>query len=329
MSSTFTVLPRPGVANSSHTPTIKAPSEASFVETCGNLLPAASYLQTPNGRAAYYKLPPSSPAAIDSNSSTKSITRILYVHGIQTSAIGLQKLAGELSRRFPQAHSVLFDHWGHGLTDTPFVAHEPKLFHSLIKALMDRLGWKDAHFVGYSFGGSTTVTFAVAHPERVASIVLVAPAGLMRTSQFNELEQSYLIGGNGNEEQAQSWILDWLEGGQLIVPSDWKEKVSRGELVAEVVRDWQNKKHKGHKASVTAIFRDGGVFDSHAEFAKLAKIGIPIHCILGQLDDICNEKDLHDVGIQDVTVVANSGHGVVRDEVPQVTEFIGTFWRKM
>jgi pimeloyl-ACP methyl ester carboxylesterase len=328
MSKDFIVLPRPsGLSPGDTPPAIKAPSEASAIETYGKLLPPASYLQTPNGRASYYELPPLSPVA--TKGTTNSITRILYVHGIQTSAIGLQKLASELSRRFPQAHSVLFDHWGHGLTDTPLVAHEPKLFHSLIEAILDRLGWEDAHFVGYSFGGSTTVTFAVAHPQRVASIVLVAPAGLMRTLQFNELERSYLLGGEGLEEQAQSWILNWLEGGQINVPSDWKERVSRGEIVAEVVRDWQNREHKGHKASVTAIFRDGGVFDKHAEFTKVAESGIPIYCILGQLDDVCSEGDLYDVGIRDVVAIPGSGHGVVREKVPEVAALIGAFWKKM
>ena len=327
MSTASIVLPRPGSANFGDTlRSIQAPSEDAFVAAFGNLLPQASYLQTPNGRAAYYELPPSCPPPTDR---TRPISRVLLVHGVQTCAIGLQPLLNALSLRFPYAQYVLVDLWGHGLTDTPLVPHDPALFHALLEALMVHLGWKDAHLVGYSFGGSTTATFAAAHPERVASMVLVAPAGLMLTAQFDELQRSYLRGGEGLEERAQSWILEFLEGGELSVPPDWKERVGRGEVVAEAVRDWQIREHKGHLASVVGIFRDGGAMDKHAEFAQAAKQGIKSLCVLGELDDLCSVQGLHDVGMRDVAVVPQVGHGLVRERVPEVVQLIEDFWNKL
>ncbi|KAB8070408.1 Alpha/Beta hydrolase protein [Aspergillus leporis] len=194
---------------------------------------------------------------------------------------------------------------------------------------MAQLGWDDAHFVGCSFGGSTTATFAAAHPERVASMVLVAPVGLIRTTQFDELHRSYLHGGEGLEDRAQAWILEWLEGGQLGVPSDWKERVGRGEVVAEAVRDWQMREHAGHMASVVGIVRDGGVLDKHAEFAEAAKKNIKALCILGELDDVCSVQDLRHVGMRDVAVIPQVGHGVVRKRVPDVARLIQDFWNKL
>ncbi|BDD61456.1 hypothetical protein MPDQ_001148 [Monascus purpureus] len=321
------VLPRPGTAESSDAlRPIRAPSEAAFVATFGQLLPPASYLQTPNGRAAYYKLSPSSPTPTDE---ARPISRVLFVHGVQTPALGLQPLASALSSRFPYAQLVLVDLWGHGLTDTPFVAHRPAIFHELLEALMEQLGWEDAHFVGYSFGGSTTATFAAAYPERVASMVLVAPAGLLRATQFDELQRSYLRGGEGSEESAQAWIFEFLEGGQLTVPLDWKERVGQGEVVAEAVRDWQVREHEGHTASVVGIFRDGGVLDRHAEFAEAAKKNIKSLSILGELDDVCTAQDLYSVGMQNVAVVPQVGHGLVRQRVPEVARLIEDFWKKI
>ena len=326
MSNTLVVLPRPGTASPSGIPrSIQGPSEEAFISTFGSLLPQASYLQTPNGKAAYYEILPSSSSAEHQD----SISRVLFVHGVQTPAIGLQPLASALSSRFPSAHFVLIDLWGHGLTETPVAAHEPALFHDLLKAVMDRLQWEKAHLVGYSFGGSTTATFAAAYPERVESMVLVAPAGLLRSSQFTELERSYLRGGEGIEEQARAWILQFLEGGQLVVPVDWKERVGRGEVVAEAVRDWQMKEHAGHPASVVGIFRDGGVLDKHAGFAEAAKTGIEHLCILGELDDLCTVQDLQDVGVYNVTVVSRVSHGVVRQRVPEVSALIEKFWNEL
>jgi hypothetical protein len=160
-------------------------------------------------------------------------------------------------------------------------------------------------------------------------MVLVAPAGLLRSTQFDEVQRNYLRGGPGLEDAAGAWILEFLEGGQLVVPSDWKERVARGEVVAEAVRDWQMKVHQGHAASVVGIFRDGGVLDKHAEFAEAATKGINSLCILGELDDLCSVQDLHDIGMRNVSVVSQVGHGVVRQKVPDVARLIENFWHKL
>ncbi|KAJ5673408.1 hypothetical protein N7507_002535 [Penicillium longicatenatum] len=314
------VLPRPGTQRANDTQVIKAPSEMAFTTTFGSLLPKASYLKTPNGVAAYYSLSPSS----ISNSS--KVSRVLFIHGVQTPAIGLQPLATTLSARFPSAHCVLVDLWGHGLTDTPILPHTPELFHDLLLALMQRLEWNDAHLVGYSFGGSTTASFVAKHAERVSSMVLVAPAGLVRSAQFDEVQQGYLRGGEGVEELAREWITEWLEGGELVVPQDWKERVARGEIVAEAVRDWEVRVHEGHMASVVGIVRDGGVLDKNAAFIEAAGTDTPSLCILGELDDLCSVQDLTDVGMKNVAVVPQVGHGVVRQKVPEVAGFIEKFW---
>lgn len=320
------MLPRPGATISGEPRSIQAPSEAAFVATFGNLLPAASYMQTPHGRAAYYELSPSCPAPADCKN---PITRVIFLHGVQTPAIGLQPLASTLSSRFPYAQCVIVDLWGHGLTETPVMPHDATLFHSLVEALLVHLGWDNAHFVGYSFGASTTASFAAAHPKRVASMALVAPAGLVGSAQFDDVQRSYLRGGEEVEERAQEWIVEWLEGGKLVVPSDWKERVQRGEIVAEAVRDWQTKNHEGHTASVVGIVRDGGVLDKHADFAEAAKKDIPSLCVLGELDDLCSVQDLNSVGMYNVHVVPQVGHGVVRQEVAEVARLIEEFWKSI
>ncbi|KAK2625132.1 hypothetical protein QTJ16_005501 [Diplocarpon rosae] len=320
------ILPRPWTPKPMERRIIPAPSEASFVAAFGQLLPKAQYLHTPDGTAAYYELPPSRPAP---TAVTRPVSRVLFVHGVQTPAIGLQPLARALSSRFPYAQCVLVDLWGHGLSDTPVVAHEPALFHGLIKGLMVKLGWNDAHFLGYSFGGSTTASFAALNPESVSSMVLVAPAGLWSSADFDEAEKSYLRGGEGLEDRARCWVVDLLEGGNLVVPGDWKERVARGEVVAEAVRDWQTKEHEGHTASVVGIFRDGGVLDRQAEFAQAVKQNIKTLCILGELDDVCSPNGLQQVGMHNVAVIPKAGHGVVRQRVPEVAGRVEEFWRTL
>lgn len=131
----------------------------------------------------------------------------------------------------PHAHLVLYDLWGHGLSSTPLVPHTPGLFHAQIFILLAELGWEKAHIIGYSFGGSTAATFVALHPLRANSVTLLAPAGLLKLSDRTEEERSFIIGGEGVDEQAAAdYILDAINGGPLVPAPDWKEKFARGEI---------------------------------------------------------------------------------------------------
>lgn len=322
--STQLVLPRPGAGLETPIAPIPGPTEATFTETFGKLLPPAQFFTTPKGKAAYYELPPTS------TTPSKSPDRVLFLHGLQTPALGMLPLASALHAAFPQAHCVLLDWWGHGLSETPVEPHEDALFHGQVDALLDRLGWPSAHFVAYSFGSAATISYVAKRgPERVKSMALVAPAGLLRSADWTELQRSYIRGGSGVEEEAQRWILEFLEGGDLVVPADWRERVARGEVVAEAIREWQMRVHPGHTASVVGVFRDAAVFDRHADFTKAAGSGVESVFVLGGLDDLCPRSELEQTGFHNVNVVPEAGHGVVREKVPEVAGFIGGFWKQI
>jgi pimeloyl-ACP methyl ester carboxylesterase len=315
------VLPRPGAPPSSSTP-ISGPTESAFTETFGKLLPPAKFLKTEKGKAAYYELPPSVPS-----DSTQTPDRVLFIHGVQTPALGIFPLASALRTSYPGAHLVLVDLWGHGLSDTPVAPHEASLFHQLLDALLDELKWPSAHLVGFSFGSVLTAGYTASRPARVKSYVLVAPAGLIPSAMFTPEQQGYLRGGD--EVAARKFTLQFLEGGDLVVPADWKERVGKGEVVAEAVREWQMREHPGHTASVVGIFRDGGVLDNDPVYVKAVGTGIPSLAVLGGKDELYNEQQVKDLGFTNVTVVPEAGHGVVRQNVPEVAGFISNFWAKL
>ncbi|RAR03955.1 FAD/NAD(P)-binding domain-containing protein [Stemphylium lycopersici] len=315
------VLPRPGQTPNPDESGIVGPSEEFFRSTFGNLLPPVEYLGTADGRAAYYSIPPEDPKE-DTHVSPE---RVLFIHGVQTPALGMIPLARALKTSFPGSHFVLLDLWGHALSETPRVPHNADLFHRLIDSLLDHLKWPSAHFIGFSFGGSLTVGYAASRAARVQSYTLVAPAGLIRSSSFTADEQNHFQPGC-DEAAARDWIIGFLEGGKLEVPADWKDHVKEGKVVAEAVREWQTRAHAGHTASVVAIFRDGGVMDNHENFKKAVATGIPSLVVLGETDELYNEQEIRDLGFKDVHVVPKAGHGVVRERVPEVAGFITDFW---
>lgn len=317
------VLPRPGTAFDSTRAPIPAPTEEAFVETFGSLLPPAQFLETAKGKAAYYEIKPDS--NLDHASSVPD--RVLLIHGVQTPALGMLPLARALKASFPQTHFVLFDHWGHGLSETPIAPYDMNLVHQLIDDLLERLQWSSVHLIGFSFGGVVTAEYVVSQSSKVKSFTIVAPAGLIRSANFTAEEKQHLRGGD--EAAAQKWILEFLEGGDLVVPADWKERVQKGEIVAEAVREWQMREHPGHLASVVGIFRDGGVIDNGAIFTKAVETGIPSVVVLGGLDDLSTKEELNSLGFKDVSVVPQVGHGVVRQKAPEVAELITSFWRTL
>jgi len=313
------VLPRPSSCYKSRSP-IPAPTEASFTSTFGALLPKAIYITTPHGRIAYYSLHVPPAKRTDAAS-----PRVLLVHGIQTPAIGLLPLAQNLRNSFPCTHFILFDLYGHGLSETPYRPHTPDLFHGLIDTILDHLEWPAAHLVGYSFGGITAAGYAATRPTRVQSLALVTPAGLYRSTA---MKAEMLVHDCTDEGAARDWILRLLEGGKpRVVPAGWRARVANGEVVAAAVREWEMQEHAGHAASVVAIFRDGGVMDSAAVFRQASATGVASLVVLGELDDVGGAQDFADVGFGNVKVVGGAGHDIVRERVREVGGAIGEFWK--
>lgn len=99
---------------------------------------------------------------------------IVFVHGL---------VIGNLSSFYPTpakpvAHAgaevILYDLRGHGLSERPPTGYAVSDSVADLGALLDALGiCGSVHLVGYSYGGTVALSFAIARPERVASLVLV------------------------------------------------------------------------------------------------------------------------------------------------------------
>ncbi|KAF1932505.1 alpha/beta-hydrolase [Didymella exigua CBS 183.55] len=327
------VLPRPGTSSPPRT-AIPGPSESSFTATFGALLPAAEYIQTDLGRAAYYVFPRNtSPQPSSSQTSPPtSPAKVLLIHGVQTPALGLLPLTTSLRTRFPDTQFAALDLWGHGLSSTPLSPHTGSLFHAEIDAVLTALDWKTTpvSIVGYSFGAVLAMgcVTALQATNAIESLVLIAPAGLLRREWFTPAQLTLLSTNCSAELEAQAaqFAIETLEGGPLSVPEGWRERVERGEVVAQAIKAWQMEKHAGHAASVVGVFRDGGLFDNDELFVRARATGIPSLVVLGEKDGLSTEEEIADFGF-DVNVVPGAGHAVVRENAEEVAEYIRRFWQ--
>lgn len=157
------------------------------------------------------------------------------------------------------------------------------------------------------------------------SFTLVAPAGLIPRSRFDDVGLAHLKGG-GDEVASAKFIINDVLGG-IDVPQGWEERVKNGEVVPMAIKDWEMREHKGHTASVVAILRDGGVLENDEVFKEAAKSGVPNLVVLGEEDDVCSKKQLEELGFGHVEVIPSVGHEVVRQKAKEVAGYVAEFWR--
>ena len=108
--------------------------------------------------------------------STNSGLPLILIHGMGSAATAWQLVVPELSKK----HRVItVDLPGHGETQLPAgLDMSPKSLAEYVLETMDSLKIDKAHLVGNSLGGWTALELAAMKPERVASILGLAPAGL-------------------------------------------------------------------------------------------------------------------------------------------------------
>jgi 2-hydroxy-6-oxonona-2,4-dienedioate hydrolase len=83
-----------------------------------------------------------------------------------------------------RCHAI--DALGHGYTDKPHEPYEVYKYGQHVLAYMDAMGIEKAHLAGESLGGWTSAWIAINHPQRVASIQLIAAGGTRANPEVME-----------------------------------------------------------------------------------------------------------------------------------------------
>ena len=175
---------------------------------------------------------------------------------------------------FAQQYRVIcFDLRGFGRSSIPaglFTSYkDPAL-------LLEFLGLEKAHVIGISFGGKVALDFALAYPEKVASLVLVAPSvgGHMsppEVQQFNVEEEELLERGD-LEGAAELNLRMWVDG----------PRRSPGEVdptVRQRVREMLN-----HALAIPTPETAEDIPLEPAAITRLAEIHVPTLLVVGDYD---------------------------------------------
>jgi pimeloyl-ACP methyl ester carboxylesterase len=112
---------------------------------------------------------------------------VVLIHGLNSSALINWQLPGVVPMLAGDYRVIALDLRGHGGSDKPEgeAAYGVELAEDVTR-LLDHLGIKQAHVVGYSLGGMVAVKFVARHPERVKSAVVGGMGWLRQGSPLQE-----------------------------------------------------------------------------------------------------------------------------------------------
>lgn len=228
---------------------------------------------------------------------------------------------------------LLFDLFGRGYSDgVGDLPYDERLFVSqalcvLASSPLPWTGNEAFDVLGYSLGGAIAVHFATTFPAMVRSVVLLAPAGMIREENFGLAARLVFRSG-------------WVPEGLLEIISRWRLKrpiadaakrkprvngaaataaasVSKlpgdktmdatvtSEIVDEVdvapnelqknvfkVVNWQVEHHAGFVSAFMSTLRHAPMLGQHVAWAKLANRKARTVCLIfGEGDEIVNEED--------------------------------------
>jgi pimeloyl-ACP methyl ester carboxylesterase len=120
---------------------------------------------------------------------------VLLVMGLGSNAYGWYRTIPWLSERY---QAIAFDNRGCGRSDVPEGAYSIAQMAADAAAVVDATGHQTVHVVGASLGGMIAQRFALAHPQRVRSLILVCttPGGRNAARASEEVTRALVQGGD-------------------------------------------------------------------------------------------------------------------------------------
>ena len=119
---------------------------------------------------------------------------LILVHGLNGDLTGWALVWPEFAQHY---RTIALDLRGHGESGKPDIPYSIKQFSEDLFAVCQKLDILQAHFLGLSMGGAIAQQFALDHPEKVRSLILVSTFSYIDDQAhqaFTKLRKSLLAG---------------------------------------------------------------------------------------------------------------------------------------
>ena len=241
-------------------------------------------------------------------------TPVVLAHGWGASLYGFRELLPPLAALGCRAISV--DLHGYTLGAPPAQPgvrpHTTEGMTERLAAILDALGLRRPILAGHSMSGRLVLDYAIAYPERVRGVVVIAPIGIghLRRGVRRAAMPVLRIGRFIGPVAVRRWIIRGIVGavtGRLRRPSQ-----------RDIDEYWAPTQFKSYLTTVHELLRD---FDWRALPAdRLAGVRVPIRVLLGELDPIIRAPKASLLAVamspHKVQVVPGCGH-IIPDEAPR------------
>lgn len=202
---------------------------------------------------------------------------IILLHGSNADLHTWQPWVGRLAK----THRVIrFDQRGHGLTGpAPDGDYSRRAFAEDVQRVADKLGAERFVLAGNSMGGGIAIEYALAHPQRLAGLVLVDAAGAPALEKAR---------GNIGFTLARTPGFSWLMGKitpRSLVERSLRQSVTNEAIVtdAAVDRYWELLRFPGNRAATAKRF---GTPQQAFTPEALAGLRVPTLIIWGERDPL-------------------------------------------
>ncbi len=228
---------------------------------------------------------------------------VVFIHGLMMDNLSswYYTMAPAMAQR---AGVCLYDLRGHGLSECPPTGYSVENQAKDLIGVLDALGLTEpAYLIGNSFGGIVALECALAHPDRVAGLILVeahiAVAG-WRDKMAGGLELAGMVLEN---DEAQVW-LDRVGGRKL------KRMARRSEVLLD------------RTTMVDELLGSPSLTDE-----QLASITCPVLAIYGDRSDVIGwARDLAKaLPTCELHVLPNQSHSVMMDSPAQLRDIVFTW----
>jgi pimeloyl-ACP methyl ester carboxylesterase len=259
------------------------------------------YLQLKEGEIAYSK-------------EGKSKKVLVFLHGLSSNSDAWYRNIETLKKDFT---CIAIDLPGYGKSYKNAEEFTPTYFAEIVKEFTDQLKIKKFTLVGHSMGGQTALKFAAKYPESLEKLILIAPAGIEKFSDFEGNAMKMVV----NSKAIMATTDDQIDKNYQL--NFFKMPKEADQMILDRKNIVKSADFELHTLAIEKSVK--GMIDDKVS-DDLAKIKTPTLFIFGKNDALIPNKYLHPLlSIDELTKSAkasiNNSKLVVIDEVGHFLQF--------
>lgn len=266
---------------------------------------SSKFLETDDGLVIHYR-----------DEGCRTCPAIIFMHGANASLHNFEVLSALLGERY---RVISYDHPGHGLSgEHPRDDYSAAGLFSALDAVIEETRVRKFTLAGASMGGWTAWRYALAHPDKIDSLILLNASGAPRPENAPEAK-IYLAARILKHPVGRLAARHFVP--RAIVKRSAIESVADPEFVTEVMVDryWELARLPSYRRAMGIR----AVVDREPAYGqRLGELSMPVLIIWGAKDNVVPPFNaaVFDEMIPDshVVMIENAGH-IPMEETPQLT----------